>query len=62
MAAPTATVMRNIKHETVAASEVVPGDVIILEAGKVVPADMRLIETVQLKVEEATMPKMKKYN
>src|SRR3990170_1785400 len=55
MAAPTATVMRGGMPENIPASQLVPGDAVILEAGKIVPADMRLIELAQLKVEEATL-------
>ena len=55
MAAPSATAIRNGAPETVAASQLVPGDVIVLEAGKIVPADIRVIESAQLKVEEAAL-------
>ncbi len=55
MAAPSATVMRNNLPETIAASELVPGDVVMLEAGRIVPADMRLIEAMHFKVEEAAL-------
>lgn len=55
MAAPSATVMRNSMPETIAASQLVPGDVVMLEAGKIVPADMRLIEAANFKVEEAAL-------
>ena len=55
MAALTATVMRNGIPENVSASQLIPGDVVLLEAGKIVPADMRLIESAQLKVEEAAL-------
>jgi Ca2+-transporting ATPase len=55
MSAPTATVMRNGMPENIPATHLVPGDLVILEAGMVVPADMRLIETVRLKVEEAAL-------
>ncbi|MBM4135512.1 MAG: calcium-translocating P-type ATPase, PMCA-type [Nitrospira sp.] len=55
MAALTATVMRDGMPANIPASQIVPGDVVILEAGKIVPADMRLIELAQLKVEEAAL-------
>jgi len=55
MAAPLATVMRNSMPETIAASELVPGDMVMLEAGKIVPADMRVIEAANFKVEEAAL-------
>ena len=55
MAAPTATVMRGGMPANILASQLVPGDAVILEAGKIVPADIRLIELAQLKVEEATL-------
>ena len=55
MAAPFATAIRNGLHENIPAAGIVPGDIIILEAGKVVPADMRLTESAQLKVEEAAL-------
>ncbi|MEW6213612.1 MAG: cation-translocating P-type ATPase [Nitrospirota bacterium] len=55
MAAPAATIIREEKPANISASELVPGDIVILETGKVVPADMRLIEAAQLKVEEAAL-------
>ncbi|MBI4683584.1 MAG: cation-translocating P-type ATPase [Nitrospirae bacterium] len=55
MAAHTALVLRSGEHTNIPASELVPGDVVLLEAGKVVPADMRLTETAQLKAEEAAL-------
>ncbi|MBI5875265.1 MAG: HAD-IC family P-type ATPase, partial [Deltaproteobacteria bacterium] len=55
MAAPTATVLRDGHASNIASSDVVPGDVVLLEAGRVVPADLRLIESAQLKVEEAAL-------
>lgn len=55
MAAPSATVMRNSMPGTIAASQLVPGDIVMLEAGKIVPADMRLIEAANFKVEEAAL-------
>ena len=55
MASHTAIVMRNGMPSTIPGSEIVPGDIVILDAGRVVPADMRIIETAQLKVEEAAL-------
>ncbi len=55
MAAPTATVIRDGMPANIHASQLVPGDIVILEAGKIVPADMRLAEAAQLKIEEAAL-------
>ena len=55
MAAPTAAVLRNGEEEEIPAREVVPGDMIILRAGDKIPADARLIESVNLQVEEAAL-------
>ncbi len=55
MAAQFATVIRDDKLINIPASEIAPGDVIVLEAGKIVPADMRLIDAIQLRIEEAAL-------
>ena len=55
MLSSDARVQRNGRHETVATRELVPGDIVILRAGDRVPADMRLIETHSLRVEEAIL-------
>ena len=55
MAAPTATAIRNEDTVTVPARELVPGDVILLHAGDIVPADGRLIDAINLQVEEAAL-------
>ena len=55
MSSPSAIVIRNGLPVTVASSEIVPGDIVILEAGGVVPADLRLSESALLKVEEAAL-------
>ena len=55
MAAPAATVIRDGKPDTIPADQLVPGDLVLLEAGNVVPADIRLSETVQLRTEEAAL-------
>ena len=55
MASPEAHVVRDGKRVTVPASELVPGDVVFLEAGNFIPADLRLVEAVNLRVEEAAL-------
>ncbi len=55
MAAPSATVLRNGMYQTVPAAELVPGDWVLLEAGSVVPADLRLLEVCSLQVDEASL-------
>ncbi len=55
MAASLAVVIRDGEHQTVAASELVPGDIVVLEAGRIVPADMRVIESAHLRIEEAAL-------
>ena len=55
MTAPTAKVKRNGKILNIKSEEVVPGDIIILEAGNYVPADARLIKSSNLKVEESSL-------
>ncbi len=48
-------VLRNSKVQEVDANELVPGDIIIFEAGNYVPADCRLIESFNLKIEESSL-------
>jgi Ca2+-transporting ATPase len=55
MAAPTASIIRGGRQASIPARELVPGDVVLLETGNYVPADMRLVETVNLKIEEASL-------
>lgn len=55
MAAPLAVVLRDGLPVNIPASEIVPGDIVFLEAGQIVPADMRLKESANLKIEEATL-------
>ena len=55
MSSPTAKVKRDGKIKEVASEELVPGDIVILEAGKFVPADCRLINSYNLKIEEAAL-------
>ncbi len=53
--AATSKVLRNGNHEIVKSEEIVPGDIIILEAGDLIPADARVIESASLKVEESAL-------
>ena len=55
MSAPHARVIRDGKERLIAATELVPGDMIKLEAGDFVPADARLIKSVNLKSEESAL-------
>jgi Ca2+-transporting ATPase len=55
MAAPTATVLRDGAPGIVPGAELVPGDVVLVEAGVVVPADLRLVDEARLKVDEASL-------
>ncbi|HRX89228.1 MAG TPA: cation-translocating P-type ATPase [Steroidobacteraceae bacterium] len=55
MAAPVAQVIRDGCRGTVPSADLVPGDVVVLEAGGVVPADLRLIEAASLRVNEAAL-------
>ncbi len=55
LAAPEAHIIRGGHRLTVPAREVVPGDVVLLEAGNYVPADLRLLETANLRVDEASL-------
>jgi Ca2+-transporting ATPase len=55
MTAPAALVLRNGKEVKVPAAELVPGDIILLYTGDKVPADSRIIEAVNLKVDEASL-------
>ncbi|MBM4141131.1 MAG: cation-translocating P-type ATPase [Nitrospira sp.] len=55
MLSPTITVLRDGKEEEVPSKELVPGDVLLLEAGDKIPADARLIELHSLKCDEAPL-------
>ncbi|MCD6457590.1 MAG: cation-translocating P-type ATPase [Thermoproteales archaeon] len=52
---PTATVIRDGKEVTIPTKEIVPGDILVLNAGDKVPADARVIEAHNLKVDEASL-------
>ena len=55
MTPPKAKAIREGKTKDINAKELVPGDMVILEAGNIVPADCRLIECFNLKVEESSL-------
>ena len=55
MAAPEAHVIRDGREGRIPAREVVPGDLVLLNAGNRVPADIRLVEAVNLRMEESVL-------
>ncbi|MEM3385590.1 MAG: cation-translocating P-type ATPase [Nitrososphaeria archaeon] len=55
LAAPSATVIREGREKVLSSREIVPGDIAVLRAGDRVPADIRLIEVYNLKVDEAPL-------
>ena len=55
MAVPSVRVRRDGRVQEVSSTELVPGDIILQEAGNLVPADSRMIETVNLKVQESAL-------
>ncbi|MBP6086825.1 MAG: cation-translocating P-type ATPase [Pelolinea sp.] len=55
LASPEAQVLRDGHRISVPARELVPGDIVFLEAGNYVPADVRLLEAVNLKIDEAAL-------
>lgn len=55
MISPMAKVIRNGKQKQIEAIELVPGDIVILETGSFVPADVRLIDSFNLKIEESSL-------
>jgi Ca2+-transporting ATPase len=55
LATPTTCVRREQQVVPLSTLDLVPGDIVLLEAGDLVPADLRLVEAVQLKVDEAAL-------
>lgn len=55
LAAPRARVLRDRREREIDAREVVPGDVVLLESGARVPADLRLLRVVDLQVDESIL-------
>jgi Ca2+-transporting ATPase len=55
MSSPHAKVLRNGKTVEIATSQIVRGDIVLLETGDLVPADLRLFDTTNLQIEEAAL-------
>ena len=55
LSSPHAQVIREGRRQKVESWELVPGDVVVLQAGDLVPADLRLLQSVELKVEESAL-------
>jgi P-type Ca2+ transporter type 2C len=55
LAAPEAQVVRDGRRLVMPARELVPGDIVVLETGNYIPADIRLLEAMNLRIEEAAL-------
>lgn len=55
MSSPKAVARREGSVQEIDADQLVPGDVVLLEAGRVIPCDLRLVDTANLKVEESAL-------
>ena len=55
MSSPEATVLRDGKRGKVKAEELVPGDIVILETGDIIPADIRLLDSRNLQIDESSL-------
>ena len=55
MSVPNVRVLRDDNLQEISARELVPGDIIQLETGNVIPADLRLLEAVNLRIQEAAL-------
>ena len=55
LAAPEATVVRDGERQRVATHEIIPGDIVLIEAGDKIPADARIIELANLQTDEAPL-------
>jgi len=55
LAAPDAKVLRDGRVDSIAARELVPGDIVLLDTGAIVPADLRLVESSRLRVDESAL-------
>lgn len=55
LSAPKAVVKRNGELSEIPSEEVVPGDIIIIDAGRYIPCDLRLVQSANLKIEESAL-------
>lgn len=55
MASPEATVIRDGRQRNIPASQIVPGDLVVLNTGDYVPADVRLVQSANLRIQEASL-------
>ena len=55
LAAPEATVVRDGERQRVATNQIVPGDIVLIEAGDKIPADARIVEIANLQTDEAPL-------
>lgn len=55
LSTPKAIVKRNGELKEISSEEIVPGDIVVIDAGRYIPCDLRLIETANLKIEESAL-------
>ena len=55
MSAPHSKVLRDGEVTEIVSTQIVPGDIVVLDTGDIIPADMRLIEAVNLKIQESAL-------
>jgi len=55
MSAPHSKVLRDGSVSEIVSTEIVPGDIVVLDTGDIIPADMRLLETFNLKIQESAL-------
>ena len=55
MLSPQCEVVRDDREQAIPAEELVPGDIVVIETGDRVPADLRLLESVELKIDESAL-------